>query len=230
MKIYNSPPTIYPVPLPANPSTFPTAPETILATSPTSLLTTKMEALPMTKAQCLATYLQPNGSPYDKLVIGAIVLKPLPNIKELQILLLKRAPHEPIYPNIWEIPGGKVEDTDPTIQAAIEREVLEETNLKVEMVMGTVDSFDYALEKKVAGGGGGEGMMSVWSTSLQMNFICAVSNYDDLAVNPEEHSKGRFVDAEMAMEMEITEQMRAVVGEAFKWCSEHFVELTGVGE
>ncbi len=109
---------------------------------------------------------------------------------------------------------------------AVKREVFEETGLKVERVIGAVKSFEYAMEKKdvVAGNGkdGGE-VLSVLSSSLQLNYVCVceVGGYDwVVVVDPEEHSEGRFVDREALREMEMTEQMRAVVEEAFEWAAE----------
>jgi len=44
-----------------------------------------------------------------------------------KVLLCKRAPYKS-YPNMWSIPGGKIEKGEDTKEAAI-REFLEETNI-----------------------------------------------------------------------------------------------------
>ncbi|KAL8741211.1 MAG: hypothetical protein Q9190_006158 [Brigantiaea leucoxantha] len=165
--------------------------------------------------------LESDGKSYDKIVIGAIVPKQDPGPNS-DILLLKRTAHEEFYPNTFEIPGGKVEESDPTILDAIKREVFEETGMAVEKVIGAVGSFDYFTEKKAAQEDG-EGM-PVLSISLQLNFICQVIGHD-LLVNPEEHSEGKFFSRSDIKELEATEQMKAVVEEGFIWIETHPGEL-----
>ncbi|KAL9010022.1 MAG: hypothetical protein Q9173_005006 [Seirophora scorigena] len=173
-----------------------------------------MEALSMSKAECRTAFLRENGEPYDKIVIGAIII--LTEEHEERILVLKRAANEEILPNIWEIPGGKVEDTDATILDAVKREVLEETSLTVTKVYGAVSSFGYSMKKVVPSKGDGGEEETIWSSSLQLNFACDVADPLNLAVNPEEHSESGFVHCRDVFnrELEMTEQMRAMVLEA----------------
>ncbi|KAI4120676.1 MAG: hypothetical protein LQ338_006840 [Usnochroma carphineum] len=178
-----------------------------------------MDALSMRNSECRQFYLEGHGKWYNKIVIGAIVPKRAcgPG-RNPGILLLKRAAHEKIYPNVWEIPGGRVEDSDLTILDAVKREVSEETSMQVEKVIGAVKCFAYAIERELDPGDGN--VHSVWSTSLQLNFICEVAKHD-LVLNPDEHSEGKFVDQSEVAELEMTEQMRGVVAEAFDWMAEN---------
>ena len=48
-----------------------------------------------------------------------------------KILLLKRSPAEKFFAYHWEIPGGKVDDTDKTIWDALKRELYVETGLSI---------------------------------------------------------------------------------------------------
>ena len=181
-----------------------------------------MDALPMDKTECRQAYLQGNGKPYDKLVIGALIFNRADEVPK--ILMLKRAAHEKHYPNIFEIPGGKIEDSDHTVLDTVQREVYEEASMKVKEVLGCVNSFDYCVEKKVSKEDGGK--ESVWSTSLHLNFICEVAEYG-LNVNPEEHSEGKFIAHSEIGDLEMTEQMRAVVEEGFIWTEGY---LTGLAK
>ena len=178
-----------------------------------------MNALSLSKAEALKTYVQDDGKPYDKLVIGAIIPNQNPE-QEPKLLLLKRAAHEMYYPNVFEIPGGNVEESDHTIGDAVKREVFEETGMKVSKIVGAVTPFAYSMEKKITGADGGES--STWKTSLQLNFICEVTDAD-FAVNPDEHSEGKFVGRSDVAEMDITEQMRAVVEEGLMWVEKKLV-------
>ncbi|KAL8696599.1 MAG: hypothetical protein Q9224_002712 [Gallowayella concinna] len=180
-----------------------------------------MDALSMSKAVCRQVYVQAADQAYDKIVIGALIIKYDAQGKS-EILMLKRAAHEKIYPNIFEIPGGKVEDSDATILDAVKREVFEEAGMEVKKVIGSVKAFDYALEKKIVNDESGES--SVRYTSLQLNFICEVVK-QKLTVNPEEHSEGKFFSSSEIKTLELTEQMRAVVEEGFVWADGYFTGL-----
>ncbi|MDR1891239.1 MAG: NUDIX domain-containing protein [Puniceicoccales bacterium] len=45
-----------------------------------------------------------------------------------EILLLKRAPHRELYPNVWECCGGSVRDNE-SFESAAERQLLEEAGI-----------------------------------------------------------------------------------------------------
>lgn len=175
----------------------------------------------MSKEECRQTFLQDNSETYDKIVVGAVVPKRGPE-GGWQILLLKCAAHEHFYPNIFEIPGGKVEDSDATLLDAVKREVHEETGIEVEKIIGTIGLFNYFVERKVPAADGTE--TTVKSMSLQLNFICAVAHHD-VQVNPEEHSEARFVSRSQSKELEMTENMRAVVENSFSWFAGHTSSL-----
>ncbi|KAL8714454.1 MAG: hypothetical protein Q9220_001787 [cf. Caloplaca sp. 1 TL-2023] len=171
-----------------------------------------MEALALTKVSCRLEYPQPNGTPYDNIVIGAIILKSDTGL-DPKILLLKRSASEEFYPNKWEIPGGKVEDTDATISDAVKREAFEEIGIKVKILEST-GSFAYTTEKKVVDETGAEVLAT--KHSLQFNYVCEAEGYE-ARVNPEEHSEGRYVDRYAVDELEMTEQMKEVVRGGFRW-------------
>ena len=171
-----------------------------------------MNALSMSKSQCRETYRNNNNQPCDKIVIGAVIFDKSTS-EPRKVLLLKRAAHERYYPNIFEIPGGNVEDTDATIRDAVIREVLEETGLQVSEITAAVRPFTYSMEKKVVDEETEE-VSSILRTSLQLNFVCEVMEFD-FEVNADEHSEGRFVARGEVAELNVTEQIRAIVEEAF---------------
>ncbi|EOA84028.1 uncharacterized protein SETTUDRAFT_164342 [Exserohilum turcica Et28A] len=79
---------------------------------------------------------------YHVLVTGAAVFN-----KEGKLLLVQRAADETAFPNYWEIPGGKVDDTDESILHAAARELKEETGLEARRVVRKVDSFTFVVER-----------------------------------------------------------------------------------
>jgi 8-oxo-dGTP pyrophosphatase MutT (NUDIX family) len=62
---------------------------------------------------------------FDKIVISSIILK------ISRLLLLKHTAHEIYYSNVFELPSGNVDSTDPTLAHALAREVGEEAGLKI---------------------------------------------------------------------------------------------------
>lgn len=60
-----------------------------------------------------------------RIVVSAVIHK------EGQILLGKRKPGVAPYPDTWQIPGGGVNLGQETTEEAVQREVLEETGLRI---------------------------------------------------------------------------------------------------
>lgn len=52
-------------------------------------------------------------------------------VKDGKFLVIKRADDEEVFPGMWGIPGGTVEPTDPTLEAALVRECEEEVGIVI---------------------------------------------------------------------------------------------------
>jgi 8-oxo-dGTP pyrophosphatase MutT (NUDIX family) len=138
---------------------------------------TSTSKLGMTRAEFRDSHFSNNGKPYDKIVIGAIVFK------GNRILLLNRAAHEIHFPNVFELPSGNVDETDPTLVHALAREVEEETGLNITYVLSELlPPFEYETSKMVGG-------VQVSKSCVQVNFVVEVEG-DEIVVNPEEHAVG----------------------------------------
>lgn len=168
--------------------------------------------LSLTKSQYRLKHPSPTGLPFDKAVVGAVTFLPTAS-PHAKILLLKRAANEAFCPNVFEIPGGHVEDTDPDILRAVAREVHEETALSIDSVKASIESFAYSTEKTIMRG---EEEIVVQMSSLQLNFVCEITE-DTFRVNPEEHSEGMWVAEDEFERLKMTQEMRLVVKEAFRW-------------
>ena len=74
---------------------------------------------------------------YELLGVGALIFAPahLSSPAIPRILLVQRAATERGFPNLWEIPGGAAEPSDPTIFHSVAREVFEETGLHLVRVL-----------------------------------------------------------------------------------------------
>ncbi|PVH76677.1 hypothetical protein DL98DRAFT_496525 [Cadophora sp. DSE1049] len=94
-----------------------------------------------------------------------------------KILIIQRAPTDS-SPNKWEIPGGGVDLTDPTILHGVAREVLEETGLTVTHIKRLVGST--------------EGFAFVSSRGLKVvkfAFEVEVRSADEVKLDEKEHQK-----------------------------------------
>ena len=165
--------------------------------------------------------LQPaaSGHPYDKVVVGAATLRYALNStspKNPSILLLKRAPHEPYFPNVFEVPSGKVDPNDPTLKYALAREVQEETGLDVTKVLAELKPMIYTTEKMVLDDTGREFLVS--KSAIQLNYVVSVSG-GEVKLSADEHSESYWATKEDLSDLNITSEMRAVIEEAFEWAA-----------
>lgn len=71
----------------------------------------------------------------QKLSVGAAILH------NGKLLMLKRCEGD-FFPNIYELPGGALELNESLLDA-LERELLEETNCKIEKILGYIGSIDF---------------------------------------------------------------------------------------
>jgi 8-oxo-dGTP pyrophosphatase MutT (NUDIX family) len=144
---------------------------------------------------------------YDKIVVGAAILHPS-SPSSPKILLLKRNSTESYYPNVFEMPGGKVDPTDATIADAVTREVLEESGLRVKGFVAGLPPLVYMTEKTIKGDDGVERLVS--KKCIQLNFVVGVDEVE-FRVNLGEHSEGVWVSREEVTGLKMTEEMRRIV-------------------
>jgi 8-oxo-dGTP diphosphatase len=85
------------------------------------------------------TAVGPDPAPagYDRIVVGGLIAD-----SRGRILLLKRSPDE-FMPGAWEIPSGGVEAGEE-LEAALRREIREETGLELVEVASLAGSAEYA--------------------------------------------------------------------------------------
>ncbi len=123
-----------------------------------------------------------------KVTVGAAIIG---NRATPRILLLKRNASEPNYPNVFEIPGGKVEASDASIRDAVAREVFEETRLTVTSVLSALSPIRYTTEKTVIDGSGETRTTQCRTT--QLSYVVAIEEEDgSFIVNPEGAFYGRL--------------------------------------
>ncbi|KAF1946840.1 hypothetical protein EJ02DRAFT_197846 [Clathrospora elynae] len=117
---------------------------------------------------------------YDLLVTGAVVFN-----REGKLLIVQRAADERAFPDLWEIPGGKVDDTDETILQAAARELKEEAGLIATRVVRKVTQITF-----------GERPGRSPTTWLKLVFEMDVESTDSVVLDPVEHQKFLFASEE----------------------------------
>jgi 8-oxo-dGTP pyrophosphatase MutT (NUDIX family) len=159
--------------------------------------------------------LQPSasGRPYDKIVIGAATLQ---SSGTPRILLLKRAAHEPYFPNVFELPSGKVDLDDPTLKHALVREVYEETGLYVTEILAELKPMIYTTEKTIVDDTARETLVS--KSAIQLNYVVSVSD-GEVKLSADEHSESCWAGEQELGKLDITEAMSSVIQEAFEWAA-----------
>lgn len=147
---------------------------------------------------------------FDELVVSAaIVQSPATDSKldEPMILLLDRNTDEGYYPDFFEVPNGKVEDTDSSIGDALRRKVREETGLTVTRVLDMLPDFEYATGKAVLKRKRDEEMVE--KSCVQLNFIVEVTSVD-FRPDPADHSSGVWTSKDMLSQLKMTDDMRSL--------------------
>lgn len=182
---------------------------------PQELSIEQISIFSMSPAQYHAYTSQTRNQVFDKIVVGAAILRTSqidPDIREPLILLLKRSPHETYYPNVFELPSGKADDTDATLANTMYREVLEETGLPVTCVIDMLPEFTYHTEKKVRLEKH-RGEETVRKECIQLTCVARVHGVD-FRVNPAEHEMGVWANKQMLTDLNMTEEIRRLAEEA----------------
>ncbi|KAL7919087.1 NUDIX hydrolase domain-like protein [Trichoderma austrokoningii] len=173
-----------------------------------------MEILKLSLDEFRNSRLSESGQPYDKIVVGAAIFRYAPDSSSPDILLLKRAAHEPFFPNVFELPSGKVDPDDKSLKHALIREVREETGLDIVEFNAVLEPMTYSTEKTIVDGAGKEIIVS--KSAIQLNAVVSVST-GPVTLSADEHSESRWAAEEDLSAMHITDELRVVILEAFRW-------------
>ncbi|MEV7779736.1 NUDIX domain-containing protein [Kitasatospora sp. NPDC088351] len=130
----------------------------------TSLFATEPDFVPGLLAEAV-------GAGVGQFVVGALITD-----EAGRVLLLRRKPDD-FLGGLWELPGGGVEPGEH-LEAALGREVMEETGLTVSEVTGYVGTFDYTS---------GDGLLT-----RQFTFAVAVGKYGPIVLT--EHDDSTWAD------------------------------------
>lgn len=126
----------------------------------------------------------------NKLVVGMVLHK------DNRILLLQRRSDD-TFPDQFELPGGTVEPEE-NLPEAIERELFEETGIKLSSIRSYLGYFDYRFGGKL---------------NRQFNFV--VDSSDKSITQYPEHQSYIWADQSTLSKLPMTPEMYGVVSSAF---------------
>lgn len=141
-----------------------------------------------------------------KYVVGVAIFRKAPDSTSWQVLVVKRSPTDDAFPNVWEIPGGKV-DPGEEVRLTVERETLEETALVVKDVLGELEEMHWE-----SGSG---------KKSIQFNFAVTVENGTGIRLSAEEHTEWKWLGEEDVKDLGCTPKMAVVLLDAFRFSQQH---------
>lgn len=95
-----------------------------------------------------------------------------------QVLIIRRASHDS-FPGRWELPGGGI-DSGEDIKSSIEREVLEETGLRVKAIKPIAEITHKNSKGKYI---------------IRVTFECRLVNTDDKLILSKDHDAYSWVNA-----------------------------------
>ncbi|KAL8824670.1 MAG: hypothetical protein Q9191_004899 [Dirinaria sp. TL-2023a] len=181
-------------------------------------------------AVSLTDYLRAHPS-YGSVAVGACIFTPsndeVPRPDSPRLLLVQRAATERGFPNLWEVPGGGAEGTDPTILHSVAREVFEETGLKLtRFVCAVGDGCQFIT------GGSCKWNKLTFEIEVQQNHSTDASHDGPLPVtlDPTEHQAYKWVTEEDLSQWGpgkiVTEEQRQIMLLAFQQHKERAVRNT----
>lgn len=124
-----------------------------------------------------------------------------------QLLVVKRAEDEEVFPNNWELPGGHLEPNE-TVRETVCRETMEETGLDVETVIGEFEQLLWTSKSS--------GKMNV-----QYNYAVTVAQPMEIRVNPEEHSEFMWANEDQIDGLLMSPAMNKVLKDSFVYSHKH---------
>jgi 8-oxo-dGTP pyrophosphatase MutT (NUDIX family) len=124
-----------------------------------------------------------------------------------QLLIVKRVATETSFPCHWEVPGGKIDPAE-TVRHALDREVLEETGLRVCRVVTALPMVRW------------EDIRRVRKNWTQYVFVVEVERSVDIRLDPHEHDEWRWVVEEDVCDLLRLWNQSMLMVDAFHWARE----------
>lgn len=133
----------------------------------------------------------------QKVVLGAVIIN-----KSGKVLILQRSKDEDIYPNLWELPSGKKEPLESSLNS-LSREIMEETGLQAEIII-PISVFDYKIEKT-----------DEIRDTTQINFLVRTLEKEDVSLS-HEHQNFAWIKRDQINLYDMTDSTKEAIRKALK--------------
>lgn len=132
----------------------------------------------------------------EKIAVGGVIMQ------NGKVLMVQRGDEDEYLSGLWEVPGGKREPSEKTIDGC-KREVEEETGLKVE-VGDPIGIFKYRVEKPEEIG-----------EVTQINFLVKPIGKVEVKLSPE-HKDFAWIKEDEIDNYNITKETKEIIRKAFR--------------
>ncbi len=138
----------------------------------------------------------------NKKIIQRVVLAGV-IFKDNKVLILQRNKSEKVFPNMWELPGGKREFLESSRNCLV-REIKEETGLEnIEIIM-PFSVFDYQIGKE-----------EEIKDSTQINFLVKIKGIEEVKLSSE-HQNLAWIERKEISQRKLSKNTQKVIQIAFK--------------
>ncbi len=124
-------------------------------------------------------------------------------VNDNRILVLQRSASESVLPGLWELPSGKREFLEPSMEA-LRREVLEETGLNTKPIQ-PVSVFDYSIEKE-----------NEIRDTTQINFLVILTDDKSIVKISDEHQAYKWISEHEIDSVPVSDDTKITLKKAFR--------------
>ena len=126
-------------------------------------------------------------------------------LRDHRLLLLRRRNELDLFPGLWDLPGGAVEESDLTLEGALAREVLEETRFRVR-VGGVLDVSFQRIRVRA----------EPQFPSAVVCFRCSLRSHRAPRLDPSEHAEFAWATKHATQRLDVVPRLKRTIELAFR--------------
>lgn len=154
-----------------------------------------------------------------KLRVAAAVFRIDVESSRPSILLLKRKMTDPRGPGQFEIPMGRVDDSDFFMSDSIARAVKKQAGLKVVRIMGMLRDQRWSDARSGVSDEDLSTAPAVSKTHLQLNWAVSVANTEEVVVSKDEHDTYVWANWNALGSLNLQDGVKDLAKEALTWAA-----------
>jgi 8-oxo-dGTP pyrophosphatase MutT (NUDIX family) len=182
-----------------------------------TLTADQKDVLAMSKAEYLYTI--GSADIGTKLRVAAAVFRIDVESSRPTILLLKRKTNDPRGPGQFEVPLGRVEDSDFFMSDSIARAVKKQAGLKVVRIIGMLRDQHWSDERSGAGDEHLSTAPGVTRSHVQLNWAVAVESTEGIVVSKDEYDTYVWANWNALGSLNLQDSVKDLAKEALTWAA-----------